>query len=388
MGNHFMHIPVPGDHYSPVTGSSLITVIYELTRQHHAAGGETTVIVGRGTQEGYPPYPVGRVAEVGFGQFPDKRRRILDIIAGRVGLGRPFMTAAYKAGLDAIPRDFDGCVFFHNAPAPIPYYRRCLPRAKLALYQHNVMLNSFTRRELRRIVESCDAVICVSRFVTEYLARRLGGECSNAHVVLNGVQLSEYDAEVPRPVRAEPVVLYLGRLSPDKGPEILLRAALELVRRDVRFRLQVVGGFDPAMESSAYAREFRELARKLGDRLDLRPFQMRTTVPALYRDADVFCLPSNCDDACPLTLGEAMASGLPCVAARRGGIPEVGGDAVRYFTPPDHVELADRVEEFLRDPALREEYGRRGRARAEQLTWENSYSRLLKAVEKNPLARA
>ncbi|BCW98668.1 MAG: hypothetical protein KatS3mg024_1495 [Armatimonadota bacterium] len=384
MGEHFVHIPVPGDHYSPVTGSSLITVIYELTRQHQAAGGETTIVVSRGSQEGFPPYPVGRVAEVAFGTFPNKRRRILDILAGRLGLGRPFMTAAYKAGLDAIPTDFDGCVFFHNAPAPIPYYRRRLPRARLALYLHNILLNSFTRRELLQIVESCDAVICVSRFVTEYLARRLGRECPRTHVILNGVDPTEFSPVLPRPEKDEPVIMYLGRLSPDKGPEILLEAALELARREVPFRLRVVGGFDSAMESSDYARRFRELAGRLDERLDLRPFQVRTDVPALYQAADIFCAPSNCDDACPLTLGEAMASALPCVVARRGGIPEVGGDAVLYFTPPDHLELADRLEELLRDAAMREEYGKRARARAEQLTWENSYQRLREAVSAPP----
>ena len=382
MPDHFVHIPVPGDHYSPVTASSLITVIYELTRQHHAAGGETTVLVGRGTQEGFPPYPVGRVAEVDFGSFPDRRRRILDILAGRLGLGRPFMTAAYRAGLDAIPRDFDGCVFFHNAPAPIPFYRRRLPNARLALYLHNILLNSYTSRELAEIVDCCDAVICVSRFVTEYLARRLGGECRKASVVLNGVDPSAFSAEIPRPPVEEPLIMYLGRLSPDKGPEILLEAALELAARRAPFRLLVAGGFDSSMESSAYARSFRELAGRLGELIDLRPFQLRSVVPALYRQADIFCAPSNCDEAFSLALGEAMASGLPCVVSRRGGIPEVGGDAVLYFTPPDHVELADRLEELLKSPSMREEYGRKARARAETLTWAESYRRLCEAVRR------
>jgi len=75
-----------------------------------------------------------------------------------------------------------------------------------------------------------------------------------------------------------------------------------------------------------------------------------------------------------------MASGLPCVVSRRGGIPEVGGDAVLYFTPPDHVELADRLEELLKSPSMREEYGRKARARAETLTWAESYRRLCEAV--------
>gem|GEM_PF-5885783 len=56
MAEHFMHIPMPGDHYSPVTGSSVITVIHKLTRQHLAAGGwrssGETRRCGRDTAEG------------------------------------------------------------------------------------------------------------------------------------------------------------------------------------------------------------------------------------------------------------------------------------------------------------------------------------------------
>jgi hypothetical protein len=53
LAEHFIHIPTPGDHYSPGTGSSVITVIYELTRQHHAAEGLAGFLRNPAMREGY-----------------------------------------------------------------------------------------------------------------------------------------------------------------------------------------------------------------------------------------------------------------------------------------------------------------------------------------------
>src|SRR5919204_6515087 len=50
----YIHIPTPGDHYSAATGSATMTVIYEISREHARDGGQTRVIVGRGTRHDYP----------------------------------------------------------------------------------------------------------------------------------------------------------------------------------------------------------------------------------------------------------------------------------------------------------------------------------------------
>ena len=59
----FIHLPTPGDHYSPATGSAIMTIIHEMARHHAARGGDTTVIVGDGTRHDYTE---GRSAVVKF----------------------------------------------------------------------------------------------------------------------------------------------------------------------------------------------------------------------------------------------------------------------------------------------------------------------------------
>lgn len=385
MAEHFIHIPTPGDHYSPGTGSAVMTVIYELTRQHEAAGGETTIVVGRGTFDGYPPYPVGNPSEVDFGPLPDRRRKMLDVIAGRLGLGRPNICTTYRPALKAIPADFEGYLFVHNAPGVGHLFRKHLPRARLCLYMHNRLFDTYGRRELSDTVNTWDHLICVSRFLKDYVASKLGRDCGKCSVVLNGVDTG-FLRPVPRQETEVPTVLFLGRVIPEKGVDLLVRAAVLLKERGVPFRLEIVGssGFAASDPLSEYEEELRQLAVPLGEQVSFQPFVRRDEILHCYGRADIFCVPSNWDDPCPLTALEGLACGLPSVMSRRGGVPEIGLDAVLYFNPPDHVELADRLEEFLKNPPLREEYSRRARARAEQLTWQNSYETLIHSLSEAP----
>jgi len=81
-----------------------------------------------------------------------------------------------------------------------------------------------------------------------------------------------------------------------------------------------------------------------------------------------------------LTVAEGLASGLPMVVSRRGGIPEVAGDAALYFQPPDHRELALAIGRLLDSPQERKSLGVRARRRAELVTWEHQYTELCKSV--------
>src|SRR5438067_3117629 len=100
----YVHLPTPGDHYSPSTGSAVMTAIYELSREHEAAGGTSRIIVGRGTRH---DYPVGEAVEVEFSRgLPRRRETLADAALGAVGLSRRFMTAAYEPALVAIEPTF------------------------------------------------------------------------------------------------------------------------------------------------------------------------------------------------------------------------------------------------------------------------------------------
>ena len=90
-----------------------------------------------------------------------------------------------------------------------------------------------------------------------------------------------------------------------------------------------------------------------------------TAMRQAYLDADVFLLPSYCENS-PNSLGEAMLLGMPCVAARAGGIPDMlhEGEGVLYAPPGDAQALADALTAVLEDTSAAAEMGRAARRRA------------------------
>jgi len=376
----YVHIPTPGDHYSPVTGSATMTVIYELTKEHERAGGETVVVVGKGTRH---DYDMGECVEVGFGRLPSPRQRSVDVALGAIGLPRPFASTTYRPALEAVGHDFDGPVIVHNSPAGLALLARNRRKARSVLYVHNSLFRTYGRNELRRVVGQASALVFVSEFLAESAADRLGGTAAVRVVVRNGVDVERFrPAETPR-TSTEPVVLFVGRVIPEKGADLLLRAAAKLRSARRRFRIRVVGssGFSATDPLTPYERSLRVAAAPLQDMVEFKPFVGRAQIVEEYLGADVMCVPSNWDEPLSLTISEAMACGLPTVASRRGGIPELGGDAVLYFDPPNVDELAERLAYLLDETSARNEWGRRARARAMTLAWALQYPKLRAALE-------
>ena len=358
-----------------------MTVIYELARVHAAAGGETTVVLRRGAVDGYEPYGVGRVVEVELGDHPYGRAKHLDVLLGAAGAGRRAVRSAYAAAAGAVPRDLEGMVIVHNAPGAIPSLAAALDDVPVCLYAHNTLFRTYSRREARGVVDAAHRILCVSDFLADDLRQKLGRDDERIRTVRNGV---DGDTFSPAERRADrlPVVLFVGRVIPDKGADLLARAAVELAARGAEFRLRIIGssGFSADDPVSQYEREVRKLTAPLGDRVEYLPFQERSRVPSLYRDADIFCMPSNCDEAMGLSLLEALASGVACVVARRGGIPEAAGDAALYFQPPDHTELAAAIDQLLANPDECRRRGKLARQRGEELRWASSYAELEAAL--------
>ena len=377
----YVHVPTPGDHYSPATGSATMTVIYELSRQHRAANGQTRIVVGSETRH---DYGVGQCVEVDFDGLPTRRERMVDVVLGGAGLARRFTSAAYSPALDGIDPSFGGPVIVHNAPGSLPLLAEHRPSAALVLYAHNTLFRTYGRRELRRVVARATALVCVSEFLADNLTSRLGSMQANVVVVRNGVDLDRFRPRDTAPDDGVPVVLFVGRVIPEKGPDILIRAARTLLAGERRFRVRIVGsrGFSATDPLSPYEQGLRRLAAGTrGDAIEFAPFVDRSRIVEEYARADILVVPSNWDDPCPLTVPEALACGTPTIASRRGGIPEVGGEAVLYFTPPRAEELAERLAYLLDEPSARVEWGRRAREHALTLAWGPQYEKLRRALE-------
>jgi len=373
-----IHIPTPGDHYSPATGSAIISVVYELGKQHLLNGGTHKIVVGRNTQH---DYDTGECLEVDFPPRPSRNLRGVDAILARVGLPRYFMRRVHSAVDGVLKPDFDGCVMVHNAPVGLAAVKRAAPNSRVCLYAHNDLFSSYSRSEMRRSLEPAYRIICVSQYIADLITRQLGEADPRLRVVHNGVNTSVFKP-AGRSLAADspPTILFIGRVVREKGVDLLLRAAATL--GDRKFILRIVGSdnFNSKASLSSYEEELRRLAEPIQDRVEFIPFVDRSHVVSLYESGTIYCAPSNWDDPCPLTVLEALAMGLPIVTSRRGGIPEEGKDAVRYFSPPAIEELAAHLAELIDGPALRDELGLKARARAEELSWQSQYQALVRAL--------
>ena len=152
---------------------------------------------------------------------------------------------------------------------------------------------------------------------------------------------------------------YIGRIVPEKGIEVLLRAA---ARMDGDWRLRLVGGGSARDEMRALAQALR-----IDERVEFVGQLPSAELPAEYHKIDVLVLPSltrpNWKEQFGRVLVEAMASGVPVIGSNSGAIPGVIGAAGR-IVPEDDVEALARALAELRDqPDSRRELSAQGRAR-------------------------
>ena len=209
------------------------------------------------------------------------------------------------------------------------------------------------------VARRADSVLCVSEDLEQRMcaagARRVAHASVPAYPVpaLAGVSASEpARGTTPGPPRkpavtdavpARAVVLAVGRLAAQKGFGTLLEAASAW--RDIKPEPVLVivgeGPLEAELKNQAAARQ-----------LDVRFPGQRDDVPTLLAAAAVFVLPSVWEGQ-PLILQEALRAGVPVVATRVGGIPELTGEDAALLVPPsDPDRLAGAVRAVLTDPAL------------------------------------
>ncbi len=204
-----------------------------------------------------------------------------------------------------------------------------------------------------RSLLAVDRLISPSRFLAERYAAH-GVPRAKLTVIPNGVDTERF---TPRRARRDVLTLgFVGYLGPHKGPAHLLRA-LGLVRDRERVRLLVVG-------EGAEEERLRALCGELGiaPRVSFRGPVASERMPDVYAELDVLVVPSVWAENSPVTITEAMASGLPVIASAVGGIGELVEDgATGVLVPPgDVAALAARIEHFLAHPEHIDAMGARG----------------------------
>ncbi|MEA2020604.1 MAG: glycosyltransferase [Patescibacteria group bacterium] len=220
-----------------------------------------------------------------------------------------------------------------------------------------------------------DKVIAVSDLVKESLVKEYFLPEEKVEVIYNGIEIDKFEIRNTKSkIRKElevgednKVLLYVGRIEKEKGLGKLLRAVSNIKSQSAgwqtNFKLIIVG-------DGKYLGELKKLAGELGiaDKVIFTGKVPYEDVPKYYAAADVFVLPSLRQEGLPMTLPEAMASGLPVVASKIGGIPNAVEDGkTGFLVEPGNVEeLSEELIKVLKDDKLREHIGEEARGLAKE----------------------
>jgi D-inositol-3-phosphate glycosyltransferase len=227
------------------------------------------------------------------------------------------------------------------------------------------------------VLRSADRVICATQQEATSLRQLYDAREDQIAVIPLGVDLDRFRPVAKRDARSalglthdERIILFVGRIEPLKGLDILINAAA-LLESDVECSVLVVGG-DEA--SQAQVDELTELARDRGieHRVAFVGAVDHDTLPLYYNAADVCVVPSHYESF-GLVAVEAMASGVPVVASRVGGLAGTVKDGeTGYLIPWLCPEpFAERIELLLENEPLRHNLGSAAREAMTRYRWEN-----------------
>jgi glycosyltransferase involved in cell wall biosynthesis len=201
-----------------------------------------------------------------------------------------------------------------------------------------------------RVASRADAVIANSQAGRNDCLKR-GIPAQRCHAVPNGIDTDRCrtDRALGSPLRAEwgvtagqPLVGLVARLDPMKDHPTFLEAAARIATANPQARFVCVGG-----GPEAYSAQLRQQAEALGLAERLTWTGTRTDMPAVYNALDVLCLASAFGEGFPNVLGEAMASGVPCVTTDVGDAALVVGDTGVVVPKGDPKALAQGILDQL-----------------------------------------
>lgn len=381
-----LHAITPGDHFSPRTGSAIPTVVDGLAAASGRDGApfRHVVILDRTTMR--PRYDSAVAVEFEGAPGPTRRERAMDLARGRVGLPRTAVARYYAPVAEAIRAREPAVVLAHNAPVLARLLRGTDHR--VVLYAHNELLRTYSRREAGRMLGGVAAIVCVSESLAERTRAALPRELAErVRVVPNGVDCERFvpasDGSDPAASRRDgPLrVVFVGRMVAEKGPDVLIRAAERLGRTDLEVLLVGSQGFARDAPLSPYERELRRLASASGAGIRFEPFVDRSELPAVLRSADLLVVPSRWDEPSGLTAAEGLATGLPVIVSRVGGLPDVVGQAGVLVEPDDPAALAAAIGRLADDPEARRRMSQDARAHATAHDWSWAWSKLRRVLD-------
>ncbi len=329
-----------------------------------------------GDDDGEFPYPVHRVRAIKAAVLPHALGNVSPSMIYRVLSGRWDVVHGHAYGYFPTFAASLGGLLDRSALVITPHSDPGRPSLEKRAFDHLVPL--VTLRQAHR-------VIALTGLEADHL-ESLGVPRERIAVIPNGVDVAEFAWGRDRLRDGDGTsILFAGRCYPDqKGLEVLMHAVSRLPH-GLAVHVRIVGE-----DWGGYA-VVRDLARRLGieHRVTLVGMLDRPQLLEEFQRADLFVLPSLFDSF-PIAILEAMAAGLPVIATRVGGVPEVvlDGETGLLVEPGDPKRLASAIEMLASDASARRNMGKQGRARAQLFSWEDVIARTRRVYQEAVNGRA
>lgn len=282
-------------------------------------------------------------------------------------------------------------VVIHNEPNLLLFLQK-QPKQKLVLHMHNEHLTHKLFRGLyRRALNKADLVICVSAYIKNTAIQFFPEHAHKFVVLINatdptifkpyGEQAKDAIKDVVDLQADKTYLLYVGRLTAEKGVHVLIEAFARLLPAMPNARLIITGSsfFEGAVKT-AYQQSLIALAKPVSHAIVFTGFIAHEKLKYLYSAADIIVLPSVWQDPCPLVVLEAMASGTCLVASKVGGVPEiVSHDKDGILVEADNAQaLSQSLQIIINDTAKQSQIAAAARQKiCAAYTW----SHLVKKLE-------
>ena len=246
------------------------------------------------------------------------------------------------------------------------------------------------------VFKKCKGILCISKYVANELKKE---ECPIAplkdeqlQILYNCIDTNlfkplEYHAcreELQRRYNLpyeKKIIVFVGRLSREKGIDVLLKACTKLDRND--YIVLIVGSYIQGVKASdPYEMELRKLSDNLKDKVFFTGYVEQDELPIIYSGSDLAVLPSMWDEPAGLTMVEAISCGVPLITTRSGGIPEYMSNNCSVLLDRDERIVDNLSEEINKKINLTRvsEMTNRGLQRAKELDIDNYYSNFIRII--------
>ncbi|WP_373232640.1 glycosyltransferase family 4 protein [Cohnella sp.] len=287
-----------------------------------------------------------------------------------------------------------------NRPLWIPRLKRAFPHRRIGLNLHSttfICKPYMNKLQRRRCLQAADYIQVNSEYLQAYLKEHIPQVAEKIIVNHLGVDVDRFPVRASLESRSmreqlravkgwgdRPIVLYVGRLVPQKGVHHLISTITALKSIAPNVLVVIVGSaMYGSHRQTGYVRRLYKQAERWKKHVYFQPYVSHDQIPRWFATADIAVVPSVGKEAFGLVNLEAMAAELPIVATKAGGIKEIVEDGLTGFLVAPQVpfivaELTSRLCYLLANPDVRKVMGSKGRERVmNYFLWEHTANRWL-----------